>query len=67
MGAYVSFRIGRRDQKEYSSVIGINRFDGRNMREDNLLEIYGSNNLRVEDNFYTHDNYTTYVSNGRQE
>ena len=25
------------------------------------MEIYGSNNLRVDKTLYTHDNYTTYV------
>ena len=30
----------------------------------NLLEIYGSNNLRVENIFYNHDNYKIYTLKG---
>ena len=30
----------------------------------NLLEIYGSNNLRVENVFYNHDNYKIYTLKG---
>ena len=45
-------------------MLGINIFGGSNTRGDNLLEIYGSNSWRVENTFYTHDNYTIYVSKG---
>ena len=61
MGAYVNFRTGRRDQEEYISLLGINGFNGRNNRGQNLLEIYGSKDLRFENTFYTHNNYTTYM------
>ena len=64
MNKYVNYRIGRRYQEEYSSVLVINSSYGRNTRGENLLEIYRSNNLRVENNFYTQENYTTYVSKG---
>ena len=64
MGADVHCSIGRRDQEEYISVLGMNRFDGSNTRGDKFMEIYGSNNLRVYNTFYTHDNYITYVSKG---
>ena len=64
MNKDVNYRIGRRDQEEYCSVLGMNIFDVMNIKGDNLLEIYGSNNLRDENNFYTQDNYNTYVSKG---
>ena len=64
MGADVNCRIGRRGRKEYLSVLGINGFNGRNNRGENLLEIYGSNNLTVGNTLYTHENYTIYVSKG---
>ena len=56
--------IMRRYQEEHSSAIGINGFDGRNTRQDNLMEIYGYNNLRVNNTVYNQNNYTTYMSKG---
>ena len=37
---------------------------GMNTIGKNLLEIYGSNNLRVENVFYNHDNYKIYTLKG---
>ena len=64
MGADVNCRIGRIDRDEYRSVIGVNGFYGSNNIGKNLLEIYWSNNLRVENTIYTHDNCTTCMSRG---
>ena len=47
MGTDVNVKIIRRDQEEYRSVLGINRFNGSNTRGENLLEIYEYNNLIV--------------------
>ena len=48
-------------------MLGMNRFDGSNTRGDKFMFFFGSNNLRVYNTFYTHDNYITYVSKGLEK
>ena len=62
--ADVNARIGVRDRAEYEQTLGPHGIPGRNTRGANLLEIYGTHRLRVENTFFQHSNYTTYVSKG---
>ena len=64
VGKDVNARIGIWDRTEYKSVLGLHGIDGRNTQGTNLLQIYSSHRLRVENTFFAHNNYTTYVSMG---
>ena len=62
MGADINAQVGIRDKEEYRQVLGPHGIDRRNTRGKVLLDVYNSHGLRVENTFFQHNNYTTYVS-----
>ena len=64
MGGDVNARIGVRDRAGNELVLGPHGIPRRNARGANLLGIYASNHLRVENTFWQARNYVTYVSKG---
>jgi hypothetical protein len=65
LGSDVNACIGIRDRPEYSSVLGPHGIKGRNTRGSNLLQVYSTHNLRVENTFFIHSDYATYFQIGK--
>jgi exonuclease III len=61
MGADVNVRLGKRECAEHSKIIGPHGIDQSNERGRNLLTLYSTHQLRIENTFFEHEHYATSV------
>jgi hypothetical protein len=62
MGADVNARLGKRECAEHSKIIGPHGIDRSNEQGKNLLMLYSTHQLRIENTFFEHEHYATYIS-----
>jgi hypothetical protein len=62
MGADVNVRLGKRECAEHSKIIGPHGMDRSNEQGRNLLMLYSTHQLLIENTFFEHKHYVTYVS-----
>jgi hypothetical protein len=63
MGADINAALGRQDCEELRPVLGPHGPECRNTRGTNLLSVYLSNGLRVENTFFAAPSHYTFTKN----
>ena len=62
IGADINAKVGKRDCEEFKAVLGPHGPAGRNTRGSNLLSLYLSHELRIENTFFDASNHTTFTN-----
>ena len=62
IGADINAKVGKRDCEEFKAVLGPHGPDRRNTRGSNLLSLYLSHELRIENTFFDAPNHTTFTN-----
>ena len=62
IGADINAKVGKRDCEEFKAVLGPHGPAIRNTRGSNLLNLYLSHELRVENTFFDAPNHTTFTN-----
>jgi hypothetical protein len=62
IGADINAKVGKRDCEEFKAVLGPHGPSRRNTRGSNLLSLYLSHELRVENTFFDAPNHTTFTN-----
>ena len=62
IGADINANVGHRDCDEFKAVLGPHGPSRRNTRGSNLLSLYLSHELRIENTFFEANNHTTFTN-----
>jgi len=62
ISADINAKVGKRDCEDFKAVLGPHGPAGRNTRGFNLLSLYVSHELRIENTFFDASNHTTFTN-----